>query len=75
MGATLDSYPGAAEGTPFKRLGQPHEIAEMAIGPGLVRQRRDHPRRRWSQRSDRMNAGASRCARRARRGARPSSAI
>jgi NAD(P)-dependent dehydrogenase (short-subunit alcohol dehydrogenase family) len=31
MGATLDSYPGAAKGTPLKRLGQPHEIAEMAI--------------------------------------------
>jgi NAD(P)-dependent dehydrogenase (short-subunit alcohol dehydrogenase family) len=31
MGATLDSYPRAAEGTPLKRLGQPHEIAEMAI--------------------------------------------
>ena len=31
MGATLDSYPGAAEGTPLKRLGQPHEVAEVAV--------------------------------------------
>jgi NAD(P)-dependent dehydrogenase (short-subunit alcohol dehydrogenase family) len=30
MGASLDAYPGAAEGTPMKRLGQPHEIAEVA---------------------------------------------
>jgi NAD(P)-dependent dehydrogenase (short-subunit alcohol dehydrogenase family) len=30
MGAGLDSYPGAADGTPMKRLGQPHEIAEVA---------------------------------------------
>jgi len=30
MGATLDNYPGAAENTPLKRLGQPHEIAEVA---------------------------------------------
>jgi NAD(P)-dependent dehydrogenase (short-subunit alcohol dehydrogenase family) len=30
MGASLDSFPGAAEGTPLKRLGQPHEIAEVA---------------------------------------------
>jgi NAD(P)-dependent dehydrogenase (short-subunit alcohol dehydrogenase family) len=30
MGATLDQYPGAAEKTPLKRLGQPHEIAEVA---------------------------------------------
>ena len=30
MGATLDHYPGAAEGTPLKRLGQPHEVAEVA---------------------------------------------
>jgi NAD(P)-dependent dehydrogenase (short-subunit alcohol dehydrogenase family) len=30
MGASLDSYPGAAEGTPLRRLGQPHEIAEVA---------------------------------------------
>jgi NAD(P)-dependent dehydrogenase (short-subunit alcohol dehydrogenase family) len=30
MGAGLDQYPGAAEGTPLKRLGQPHEVAEVA---------------------------------------------
>jgi NAD(P)-dependent dehydrogenase (short-subunit alcohol dehydrogenase family) len=30
MGATLDDFPGAAKGTPLKRLGQPHEIAEVA---------------------------------------------
>jgi 3-oxoacyl-[acyl-carrier protein] reductase len=30
MGAGLDQYPGAAELTPLKRLGQPHEIAEVA---------------------------------------------
>jgi NAD(P)-dependent dehydrogenase (short-subunit alcohol dehydrogenase family) len=30
MGATLDQYPGAAEKTPLKRLGQPHEVAEVA---------------------------------------------
>jgi NAD(P)-dependent dehydrogenase (short-subunit alcohol dehydrogenase family) len=30
MGASLDSFPGAAKGTPLKRLGQPHEIAEVA---------------------------------------------
>jgi NAD(P)-dependent dehydrogenase (short-subunit alcohol dehydrogenase family) len=30
MGATLEQYPGAAEGTPLKRLGQPHEVAEVA---------------------------------------------
>src|SRR5690349_16826608 len=30
MGAGLDQYPGAADGTPMKRLGQPHEIAEVA---------------------------------------------
>ena len=30
MGAGLDSYPNAAEGTPMKRLGQAHEIAEVA---------------------------------------------
>jgi NAD(P)-dependent dehydrogenase (short-subunit alcohol dehydrogenase family) len=30
MGATLDHFPGAAEGTPLKRLGQPHEVAEVA---------------------------------------------
>jgi NAD(P)-dependent dehydrogenase (short-subunit alcohol dehydrogenase family) len=30
MGATLDHYPGAAELTPMKRLGQAHEIAEVA---------------------------------------------
>jgi NAD(P)-dependent dehydrogenase (short-subunit alcohol dehydrogenase family) len=30
MGAGLDKFPGAAEGTPLKRLGQPHEVAEVA---------------------------------------------
>jgi NAD(P)-dependent dehydrogenase (short-subunit alcohol dehydrogenase family) len=30
MGATLDRYPGAAEKTPLRRLGQPHEVAEVA---------------------------------------------
>jgi NAD(P)-dependent dehydrogenase (short-subunit alcohol dehydrogenase family) len=30
MGAGLDHYPGAAEHTPMKRLGQAHEIAEVA---------------------------------------------
>jgi NAD(P)-dependent dehydrogenase (short-subunit alcohol dehydrogenase family) len=30
MGATLDDFPGAAKGTPLRRLGQPHEIAEVA---------------------------------------------
>jgi NAD(P)-dependent dehydrogenase (short-subunit alcohol dehydrogenase family) len=30
MGAVLDSYPGAIEGTPMQRLGQAHEIAEVA---------------------------------------------
>ncbi len=30
MGASLDHYPGAAEGTPMKRLGLPHEVAEVA---------------------------------------------
>jgi NAD(P)-dependent dehydrogenase (short-subunit alcohol dehydrogenase family) len=30
MGASLDHYPGAADLTPMKRLGQPHEIAEVA---------------------------------------------
>jgi len=30
MGAGLDSYPGATDGTPMKRLGQAHEIAEVA---------------------------------------------
>ena len=30
MGAALDQFPGAAENTPLKRLGQPHEIAEVA---------------------------------------------
>jgi NAD(P)-dependent dehydrogenase (short-subunit alcohol dehydrogenase family) len=30
MGAGLDSYPGAVEGTPMGRLGQAHEIAEVA---------------------------------------------
>jgi NAD(P)-dependent dehydrogenase (short-subunit alcohol dehydrogenase family) len=30
MGAGLEHYPGAAELTPLKRLGQPHEIAEVA---------------------------------------------
>ena len=30
MGAALEHFPGAAENTPLKRLGQPHEIAEVA---------------------------------------------
>jgi len=30
MGQALDHYPGAAENTPMKRLGQAHEIAEVA---------------------------------------------
>jgi NAD(P)-dependent dehydrogenase (short-subunit alcohol dehydrogenase family) len=30
MGAGLDSYPNASDGTPMRRLGQPHEIAEVA---------------------------------------------
>jgi NAD(P)-dependent dehydrogenase (short-subunit alcohol dehydrogenase family) len=30
MGATLDQYPGATDKTPLKRLGQPHEVAEVA---------------------------------------------
>jgi NAD(P)-dependent dehydrogenase (short-subunit alcohol dehydrogenase family) len=30
MGAGLDSYPGAADATPMKRLGRPEEIAEVA---------------------------------------------
>jgi NAD(P)-dependent dehydrogenase (short-subunit alcohol dehydrogenase family) len=30
MGASLDRYPGAAENTPMKRLGQAHEIADVA---------------------------------------------
>jgi NAD(P)-dependent dehydrogenase (short-subunit alcohol dehydrogenase family) len=30
MGASLDHYPGASEGTPMKRLGLPHEVAEVA---------------------------------------------
>jgi len=30
MGATLEQFPGAAENTPLKRLGQPHEVAEVA---------------------------------------------
>lgn len=30
MGAALDHMPGAAEGTPLRRLGQPHEVAEVA---------------------------------------------
>jgi NAD(P)-dependent dehydrogenase (short-subunit alcohol dehydrogenase family) len=30
MGAGLEQYPGATEHTPLKRLGQPHEIAEVA---------------------------------------------
>ena len=31
MGAGLDSYPGATEGTPMQRLGRPEEIAEVAL--------------------------------------------
>lgn len=30
MGAGLDHYPNASEGTPMKRLGQAHEVAEVA---------------------------------------------
>ncbi len=30
MGAALAQFPGAAEKTPLKRLGQPHEVAEVA---------------------------------------------
>jgi NAD(P)-dependent dehydrogenase (short-subunit alcohol dehydrogenase family) len=30
MGATLEQIPGAVEGTPLKRLGQPREVAEVA---------------------------------------------
>jgi NAD(P)-dependent dehydrogenase (short-subunit alcohol dehydrogenase family) len=30
MGAALDHYPGAADATPLKRLGQPQEVAEVA---------------------------------------------
>ena len=30
MGAALDQFPGAAENTPLKRLGQAHEVAEVA---------------------------------------------
>ena len=30
MGASLDQMPGAAENTPLRRLGLPHEIAEVA---------------------------------------------
>jgi NAD(P)-dependent dehydrogenase (short-subunit alcohol dehydrogenase family) len=30
MGAGLDQYAGAADNTPLKRLGQPHEVAEVA---------------------------------------------
>jgi NAD(P)-dependent dehydrogenase (short-subunit alcohol dehydrogenase family) len=30
MGASLDQYPGAAQGSPVKRLGRPHEVAEVA---------------------------------------------
>ncbi len=30
MGATLDQFPGAADNPPLKRLGQPHEVAEVA---------------------------------------------
>ena len=31
MGAGLDNYPNAASGSPMKRLGQAHEIAEVAV--------------------------------------------
>lgn len=31
MGAGLEQIPGAVEGTPMRRLGQPHEIAEVAM--------------------------------------------
>ena len=30
MGAALDQFPGAVDGTPMKRLGLPHEVAEVA---------------------------------------------
>jgi NAD(P)-dependent dehydrogenase (short-subunit alcohol dehydrogenase family) len=30
MGAALEQFPGAADGTPMKRLGLPHEVAEVA---------------------------------------------
>jgi NAD(P)-dependent dehydrogenase (short-subunit alcohol dehydrogenase family) len=30
MGASLDQYPFATDNTPLKRLGQPHEVAEVA---------------------------------------------
>jgi NAD(P)-dependent dehydrogenase (short-subunit alcohol dehydrogenase family) len=30
MGAFLDQMPSATEGTPLRRLGQPHEVAEVA---------------------------------------------
>jgi NAD(P)-dependent dehydrogenase (short-subunit alcohol dehydrogenase family) len=30
MGAALDEFPGVAENTPLRRLGQPHEVAEVA---------------------------------------------
>jgi NAD(P)-dependent dehydrogenase (short-subunit alcohol dehydrogenase family) len=30
MGAFLDQMPTATEGTPLRRLGQPHEVAEVA---------------------------------------------
>jgi NAD(P)-dependent dehydrogenase (short-subunit alcohol dehydrogenase family) len=30
MGATLDRFPDASEKTPLRRLGQPHEVAEVA---------------------------------------------
>ena len=30
MGATLDQMPSASEHTPLKRLGQAHEVAEVA---------------------------------------------
>jgi len=30
MGANLEQLPGSVDGTPMKRLGQPHEIAEVA---------------------------------------------
>jgi NAD(P)-dependent dehydrogenase (short-subunit alcohol dehydrogenase family) len=30
MGASLAQYPGASDNTPLRRLGQPHEVAEVA---------------------------------------------
>jgi NAD(P)-dependent dehydrogenase (short-subunit alcohol dehydrogenase family) len=30
MGASLDQYPPAADNTPLRRLGQAHEVAEVA---------------------------------------------